>query len=169
VRPGSFFPQAEGVRPFLSLPFGSTPTLLFSGDQMGVEGGTALQAEFLATFPDGSAVLEQVRRFPGDPWGRAQDGLRRRLATAAGRRFGPPDEVRPLTAEEAEELATILLRDDVVRNEFWACFSAWRESVAALGPDGAARAVLPVRAFEKILIPLMESCRLPLDLRVRRA
>jgi hypothetical protein len=64
------------LEPFFKTQFGSCPTMLFPITRFKHEHSVRLYAKFFTFFEDARNVLEQVRKFPADPWNRVEQEIK---------------------------------------------------------------------------------------------
>jgi len=104
---GDTWNPLEVIPQLFGIPFGCCPTLLFPSKLYSHEEAVMLYAQFLGTFNDGHAVLEKVRRFPGDPWHRVKSDASELTSMFEKMQQGQSDEAsqRQLTRDEALELS----------------------------------------------------------------
>lgn len=159
ARVGSTWNPYEAIQPFLGNTFAACPTLLLPSAMLEPAQAAGLYAYVLGTFREGSRVYESVRRYPGDPWTRIQAAMDELSA-------GPEDaeareEGRPLTEEEALELARTLLRPEHLAAELQAFMASWSGAIEFQGKAGLGRKAMSLERFIGYFAALAVSCNLP--------
>lgn len=147
----------EGLLSLPGLRDGSCPSLLVPSRELGPDGSLAFHAEFLRGFADARGVLERVRRWFGDPFGRVGeevDGAEELLEETAA----------PFEEGEARELARLLLSPRHARPEIEALCVAWEGSIEFArenGGAGRAAGALPLKGFLAAYGRVTSGCVLP--------
>lgn len=168
VQVGSSLNLATGLRSFFGLPFGDCPTLLMPSFLTNEADTLETYSAFLTSFQRGYAKLESVRKFPGDPWNRVQVDFDKavRGAIAASREGAPSfadesDSGRPMSLNEARELAAYLLHPTNMKLEMQAFFVAWRGSVELQQNGPMQQQAMSFEDFGGIFMSLAASCVIP--------
>lgn len=137
--------------------FGGTPTLLLPLSALNTDDNITLYASVLENFQDAARVLEQVRRFPADPWNRIQEDVDS-VANASSRHRAALPQIPP---HEARELAGALLRPDALSAEFKALMVAWSGAIEFQGVSALAPSAKPLTELAEVFAAVTAGCDLP--------
>lgn len=135
------------------LEWGSCPSLLLSPDMLLVQTAKKVYATFLGTFDNGYHLLEGVKKYPADPFKRV--GRERKILRTGGHQT----QGRKLTAEEATELASHLLRPKDMDMEWKAFMLAWVEAIKTQEEDTPGCSAMSLEKFLTIFSALKASIR----------
>jgi hypothetical protein len=146
--------------PLFSLPFGSCPSVLLPSIHLEDDHSVALHAEFLRGFNEARDVLQQVRRYLGNPWDRVSAEVRRGAEQFAELGAGVSGGVdpEPLDEAEARELARLLLSEQHMKPELQAFFYAWSGSIDHMAPG---LATMSFATFASVFEHVTSSCQVP--------
>ena len=139
--------------------FGSCPTLILPSSHLSTETAVLACAELLQSFPNGGNVLERVKRHFANPWDRVAEevGAMAALLKAYQETGSTSVADSPLDADEARELANLLLSVEHTVPELEAFNYAWNGAIAHAP-------ALPAMNFAQFLfyfIRITESCVVP--------
>ena len=129
-----------------------SPLLRFQPQQI-----MSIFGEYLSARESGDLVLENVRKFPGDPYSRVKHETDNAMAIIKARRGGDHTEwpeIRKLTKEDAVELATMQLRKDFLTTEWNAFVRCWLQSIEAFPMRNAA---MPYATVEPVVLKVVDS------------
>ena len=155
---GETWDPVEDVLPFLKhVRLQGCPTVLIPNIWMTPTDAVELYTRFLTRFEDGSALLEQVRRFPSNPMDRvhAQMGGLPDLLTKRKKAKARPG---PRDAQRAEELARLLLEPESVRAELRALLLAWGGAIDFLHQGRTDLGAMPLPDFLRVLEMFADTC-----------
>lgn len=143
-------PFPEDLKPLYDLGWDECPTLLLSPIHLSRDRVEAAYAVLLGSLGNGYNLLEEVRLNPTDP-------IKRFHRILQGLQPSTPD--RSLNAEEAGELASLLLDPVANDRELVAFLGAWDGSLRHAGKLFLPWKVMGIRRFSGILSSLLPSCR----------
>jgi len=154
---GDEWSPPDDLAPFFGPDWGACPTLLLPPGFCSSESLQRLFQSFLQTFPDGDQTWRNVKAYPGDPWKRVKEEmaevtsmLQRLRKTLGG------STPRPLTHEEAGDMARLQLDPANLSEELKAFLFAWDGAQQFTGIKG-----MPQKEFLHILIKFGMTCRIP--------
>jgi hypothetical protein len=147
----------DDLEPFMSLEYGSCPTLLLPSIFNSSEGNELVYARLLRECDGGAGVLSRMEQYPGDPWSRVQDNHDTALRTdCRHKRFGTLDHVSAL------RLAKIQLQRANIEAELAAFLFAWDGAIKCLQKRGVTSGyAMAFEAFVELFARLTITCDLP--------
>lgn len=154
---GDEWSPANDLAPFFGPDWGACPTLLLPPGFCSNDTIYSLFHTFLQTFSDGDQTWRHVKAHPGDPWSRVKEEMND--ATSMLQRLRKNlggTHPRPLTPEEAADMARLQLNPANLSEELKAFLFAWDGSQQFTGIKG-----MPQKEFIQILIKFGMTCRIP--------
>ena len=143
---------ADDFSPLYGLEWGSCPSFLLPPDLFSESFTEMIYRRFFQSLENGYALLESVRETPENPFERI------RIAMESFGIDRPKVQDRPLTEEEASELASHLLEPEANKKEMQAFFAAWDGAIRFQKGNGLK--AMGLKKFLKIFAPLGLTCRL---------
>jgi hypothetical protein len=154
---GDEWSPSNDLAPFFGPDWGTCPALLLPPGFCSSDTLHDLFQAFLQTFSDGDEAWRNVKAHPGDPWSRVKEEMSdatsmiQRLRKTLG-----GTTPRPLTHEEAGDMARLQLNPTNLSEELKAFLFAWNGAQQFTGLKG-----MPQKDFIHILIKFGMTCRIP--------
>ncbi len=155
---GDVWVPQHDLMPFLN-GWGGCPTLLIPSALYAPEVAEELFTQFLRTFEDGRETLQQLRKYPGDPWTRVKqemDGTAEMLEKLLNGDSGEISEDGHLDGESAADFARLQMDPKNLKEEFDAFMFAWEGSTNFLRLPSIAK-----EEFFQVFTRLAMTARVP--------